>query len=74
MSSKKLVISGLSANAHEQFAELAEAVRAQVEPEVRRKIDASVLGRFAITSLLNCYRGSPDKLARLLGFEAKNHE
>lgn len=53
---------------------LIDAVKGRIEPDVQGKIDGSVLGRFAIATLLKCHTDAPDQLARLLGFEVKNNE
>ena len=69
MAGIKLIISGLSEVDRERFSGLVDAVRTHVAPDVQSKIDASVLGRFAITSFVKAHNASPQQLAKLLGFE-----
>lgn len=71
---KKIIISGVSADMHDAYYRLVEDVRACIEPTLQSSVDASVLGRFAVTEMVNSYISSPNLLASKLGFTARNHD
>lgn len=71
MAGRKLIVSGLSEPDVREFHALVDAVGEVITPALRRSLDASVLARFAINSIVSEHRSDPGRLARALGFEVR---